>query len=238
MELIEFKNIFKEKSKKTNINISDENIEKLYKYMNILLEWNNKMNLTAITDEKDIIVKHFLDSLTILEYIKENSTIIDIGTGAGFPGIPIAINSNAKITLVDSLNKRVNFLNEVKNQLNLENINNIHGRAEEIGKQKEHREMYDIAVSRAVAPMNILLEYLLPLVKVGGICICMKGPNVNEELEFSKKALKELGGKIKNNINIKFEDESIKRNLVFIEKIKKTPNKYPRKPGTPKKEPL
>lgn len=238
MELIEFKNIFKEKSKKININISDENIEKLYKYMNILLEWNNKMNLTAITDEKDIIVKHFLDSLTILEYIKENSTIIDIGTGAGFPGIPIAINSNAKITLVDSLNKRVNFLNEVKNQLNLENINNIHGRAEEIGKQKEHREMYDIAVSRAVAPMNILLEYLLPLVKVGGICICMKGPNVNEELEFSKKALKELGGKIKNNINIKFEDESIKRNLVFIEKIKKTPNKYPRKPGTPKKEPL
>ena len=238
MELIEFKNIFKEKSKKININISDENIEKLYKYMNILLEWNNKMNLTAITDEKDIIVKHFLDSLTILEYIKENSTIIDIGTGAGFPGIPIAINSNAKITLVDSLNKRVNFLNEVKNQLNLENINNIHGRAEEIGKQKEHREMYDIAVSRAVAPMNILLEYLLPLVKVGGICICMKGPNVNEELEFSKKALKELGGKIKNNINIKFEDESIKRNLVFIEKIKKTPNQYPRKPGTPKKEPL
>ena len=180
MEFNEFEELFKEKENEININISVENVEKFYKYMKSLIEWNEKINLTAITDEEEIIEKHFIDSLTILKYIKDGYTIIDVGTGAGFPGLPIAISSRAEVTLLDSLNKRVNFLNSISTELGLNNVNSIHGRAEEMGANQKYREKYDVAVSRAVAPMNVLVEYLLPFVKTGGICICMKGPKADE----------------------------------------------------------
>ena len=238
MELSEFKSFFEEKIRNKEYIVSSENVELFYNYMKLLIEWNKKINLTAIVEEKEIIEKHFLDSLTILNFIKDNDKVIDVGTGAGFPGIPIAIASNATITLLDSLNKRINFLEEVKKELNLLNITNIHGRSEEIAQKEEYRENYDVAVSRAVAPMNVLVEYLLPFVKVGGKCICMKGPNVKEELDNSRNAIEKLGGKISDIINIKLDEENMERNLVIIEKIKKTAYKYPRKPGIPKKEPL
>ena len=238
MKYNEFKLIFENKEKEIDINVSDENIKKLYEYMTILLDWNEKINLTAITNVDEIIEKHFIDSLTILRYIKDSDKVIDVGTGAGFPGIPLAINSNANLTLLDSLNKRINFLEEVKNTLGLINVQNIHGRAEEVARQKNHREMYDVAVSRAVAPMNILVEYLLPFVKVGGICICMKGPNASEEISNANNAINLLGGKYIDQINIKLKNGEIDRNLIIIKKINNISNKYPRKPGVPTKQPL
>lgn len=238
MKYEEFKLIFADKEKEINLNISDENIKKLYEYMMLLLEWNEKINLTAITDESEIIEKHFIDSLTILKYIKDSDKVIDVGTGAGFPGIPLAINCGANITLLDSLNKRINFLQEVKEKLDLTNIQNIHGRAEEVGRQKEHREIYDVAVSRAVAPMNILVEYLLPFVKVGGVCICMKGPNASDEISNANNAINLLGGKLIDKVNIKLNGGELNRNLIVIKKINNISGKYPRKPGMPAKQPL
>ena len=164
--------------------------------------------------------------------------MIDIGTGAGFPGIPIAIlNNNINITLLDSLNKRINFLNIIIQKLELDNVITIHGRAEDIAKLKTHREKYDIVTSRAVAPFNILLEYMLPFNKVNGKTISMKGSNI-EEIENSSKALNELGGKINNIEKIFLPYTEIQRNIIIVNKIKETPNKYPRKAGVPKKEPL
>ena len=238
MKYEEFKLIFADKEKEINLNISDENIKKLYEYMMLLLEWNEKINLTAITDESEIIEKHFIDSLTILKYIKDSDKVIDVGTGAGFPGIPLAINCGANITLLDSLNKRINFLQEVKEKLDLTNIQNIHGRAEEVGRQKEYREIYDVAVSRAVAPMNILVEYLLPFVKVGGVCICMKGPNASDEISNANNAINLLGGKLIDKVNIKLNGGELNRNLIVIKKINNISGKYPRKPGMPAKQPL
>ena len=236
MEYKEFETIFMEKAKECDINV--KNLEKFYHYMKLLLDWNEKINLTAITKPEDIIEKHFLDSLTIQKYIKENEKVIDVGTGAGFPGIPLAICNEFNITLLDSLNKRVNFLNDVKEKLKLNNVQNIHGRAEEIAQDLKYREKFDIATSRAVAPMNVLIEYLLPFVKIGGICICMKGPNVKEEMLNIDKVVKLLGGSIQNIENIKLLDGKIERNIVIIKKEMQTPKKYPRKVGTPSKSPL
>lgn len=221
-----------------NIKMTENQIEKFYIYMKTLLEWNKKINLTAIEDEDEIILKHFIDSLTIQKYIKDAKNLIDIGTGAGFPGIPIAIlNNNINITLLDSLNKRINFLNIIIQKLELYNVITIHGRAEDIAKLKTHREKYDIVTSRAVAPFNILLEYMLPFNKVNGKTISMKGSNI-EEIENSSKALNELGGKINNIEKIFLPYTEIQRNIIIVNKIKETPNKYPRKAGVPKKEPL
>lgn len=230
----------KMKSLSSNINIemTENKIEKFYIYMTQLLEWNKKMNLTAIEDEDEIILKHFIDSLTINEYIKDAKSMIDIGTGAGFPGIPIAIiNNNINITLLDSLNKRINFLNNIIQKLELNNVIAIHGRAEDIAKLETYREKFDIVTSRAVAPFNILLEYMLPFNKVNGKSISMKGSNI-EEIENSNKALNELGGKIESIEKINLPKTDVQRNIIIIEKIKKTPDKYPRKAGIPKKEPL
>lgn len=236
MELIEFREKILEKSNKINVELSREQVEEFYKYMELMVEWNKKMNLTAITEPNEVIEKHFIDCLTIMPYIKENSTIIDVGTGAGFPGIPLKIaDSSLDITLLDSLNKRINFLNEVISKVNLENIVAIHGRAEEYVKEK--REKYDIAVSRAVAELPTLLEYLLPYVKVGGKCICMKGPKAQEEIDKSKKALHILGGKIEKVENIKIKEE-MERNIIIISKIAHTPSKYPRNAGKPSKDPI
>ena len=234
-----FEKIFLELANKININLTEEQIDKFYKYMKLLLEWNEKINLTAITDENEIVLKHFVDSLTVLKYIKEDDKIIDVGTGAGFPGIPMAIMMpNTKITLLDSLNKRINFLNEVIKELNLKNVETIHSRSEDCGKDILYREKYDISIARAVANLSTLSEYLLPFVKIDGKMICMKGSEVEEELNNSKYAIKELGGEISLQDEFCLPDTDIKRNIIVIKKIKYTPKLYPRKAGLPSKEPL
>lgn len=230
---------FKEKMGKKCPELTVLKQEQFEKYKDLLLEWNEKINLTAITEEDDIILKHFIDSMTILKHIDENSSIVDVGTGAGFPGIPIKIaNPSINVTLVDSLNKRLIFLEEVIKNLNLEKIKTVHSRAEEFGQNKNYREKFDIATSRAVANLSVLVEYLLPLVKVGGKCICMKGSDIEEELQNSKDAIKTLGGQIEKVEEFTLPESDIKRNIIVIKKIKQTPNKYPRKPGVPSKNPL
>ena len=220
-------------------NIDSSKKEKFDKYLELLQEWNNKINLTAITDKDGIELKHFYDSLTISEYIKPNSSLIDVGTGAGFPGIPLKIKDESiKLTLLDSLNKRLLFLEEVEKELKLENVENVHGRAEDIGQEKNFREKFDYATSRAVARLSVLVEYLLPFVKLGGYCICMKGPNIEEELKDAEKAIKVLGGEIEKIDNFKLENDENERNIIIIKKIKNTPKQYPRKAGIPTKEPI
>lgn len=222
-----------------HISLSEEQTEKFFNYMQLLLEWNEKINLTAITEPKEILQKHFIDSLTIYPYLTEKSTIIDVGTGAGFPGIPLKIvNPNHTVVLLDALNKRLNFLQEVIKQLELKEIKTIHARAEEGAKNKQYREMFDIAISRAVAPLNVLVEYVLPFVKIGGRCIAMKGNNAKEEIQNSQKAIEVLGGEIEKIEKFKLPNSEIERTVILIKKIKKTPEKYPRKAGTPSKEPL
>ena len=191
MEFDEFSKYLEEYGKQMNLRFSVKQEENFFRYMNLLIEWNQKINLTAIIEPKDIILKHFVDSMTINKYLEEDANIIDVGTGAGFPGIPIKIsNQKVNVTLLDSLNKRINFLNTVVDELKLENINCIHGRAEEFARMKQRRESYDIATSRAVANLNVLVEYLLPFVKIGGSCICMKGPNIEDEIEYIKNTMK------------------------------------------------
>ena len=236
MYISTFSKELKDKANKIDSILDENKIDKFYRYMNLLIEWNKKVNLTAIIEPSEIILKHFIDSLTIAKYIKDKERVIDVGTGAGFPGIPISIvKEDVNITLLDSLNKRILFLNEVIKFLNLKQIEAVHGRVEEFAKKE--RESYDIATSRAVAPLNILLEYLLPLVKVGGKCICMKGSNV-EEIEEAQNALKVLGGKVEKIEKITLPKSDIMRNIIIIRKVKNTPVKYPRKAGTPSKNPI
>lgn len=224
---------------KEYMDIDNVSAEKFAVYMELLREWNEKINLTAITDEKGILVKHFFDSCSISEFVGNNSKIIDVGTGAGFPGLPLKIvNDTLNLTLVDSLNKRINFLNEVKNKLGLKNVETVHGRAEDVGIDNKYREKYDFAVSRAVAELRILVEYLLPLVKVGGKVIAMKGPNIDEEVENSKKAVKLLGGEIERIESFRLGNTDNERTIIIIKKIKNTESKYPRKAGIPRKNPL
>ena len=235
----EFNEKIRESLKELNIELSEKQLNQFYNYMNILIEWNKVMNLTNITETEEIIQKHFVDSLTILKSIKENDSIIDVGTGAGFPGIPIKIAfPETRITLLDSLNKRIKFLEEVINKLELKNIETIHGRAEEVAHNKKYREKYDIAIARAVAPLNVLSEYLLPFVKIGGYAICMKGVKGKEEAEEGKNAIKILGGKITNSREFNLPNTEMARIIIEIEKIKNTEKKYPRKAGTPTKMPL
>lgn len=239
MEKEAFFNKLKEQAEQIEVQLNKQQLEKFYSYMNLLIEWNEKINLTAIIEPEEIIQKHFVDSLTISKYVGDNDSIIDVGTGAGFPGIPLKITKEStNITLLDALNKRLNFLNEVINQNDLKNIQTIHFRAEEVGKNKTYREKFDVATSRAVAALNILAEYMLPLVKVGGKCICMKGSNVAEEIENSKNAIKILGGEIEKIEEFELPNSDINRTIVIIKKVKETPAKYPRKAGTPAKKPL
>ena len=234
MEYKEFEKEILENSKEINVIITEDEIKSLYQYMKLMLEWNKIINLTAITDEKEVILKHFIDSISINKYIKEANKIMDIGTGAGFPGIPLKIlNKDIEFILVDSLNKRINFLGEVKKELLLDKIELLHARAEELAKNRKYRESVDIVVSRAVARLRVLAEYMLPFVQENGLCICMKGPNIEEELE----ELDILGGKIENIEHIILPGD-LERNIILIRKVKKTPEKYPRKAGIPVKQPL
>lgn len=236
---MEYENFRKEFIKYNKLFAIPENeIEKFYQYMKLLLEWNEKINLTAITDESEIIRKHFIDSLTISKLIKEDTNVVDVGTGAGFPGMPLAITKKVKVTLVDSLNKRINFLNIVKESIELDNVNTVHGRAEEVGQNEKYREKFDYAVSRAVAPINVLLEYMLPLVKVGGYCLCMKGPKVIDEMQGIENVVEKLGGKYIKLEELEIPGEESRKNVIIIKKVESTNKKYPRKPGTPAKQPL
>lgn len=242
MKIINFKETLKEEANKINISLNDNILNQLEMYKNILLEWNEKINLTAITDDYEFIMKHFIDCLEIVKYIDINKKVIDVGTGAGFPGIVIAIFFEGKlnITLLDALNKRINFLQEVINMLKLSNITLVHGRAEECAKMKEYREKYDTVVSRAVANLPVLLEYEIPYVKVGGNCLIMKGDNVDIEIEKANKAFGILNCKIINRYkyNYTVNEEMYNRVILDIKKTRETSNKYPRNNGQIKKNPL
>lgn len=229
-----------EEAKKQNITLTSGQAEQLIRYYEMLIEKNKVMNLTAITDFDEVITKHFIDSLSIIRIFNLNQAIkvIDVGTGAGFPGIPLKIAfPNLDITLMDSLNKRVNFLNEVISELGMSGIEAIHGRAEDLGRSSSHREQYDLSVSRAVANLSTLAEYCLPFVKVKGTFVSYKGINLGEELEAAQKPVKTLGGRIKefNEFSL---NEMMGRSFIVIEKIGRTPDKYPRTAGKPAKEPL
>ena len=241
------KDAFKENLKELNIELNNVQMEAFDEYYRTLLEWNEVMNLTAITDYEEVLLKHYVDSLAINKAIGEVSNwnlnnkikVIDIGTGAGFPGIPLKIVfDNLDIVLLDSLNKKVNFLNEVVAKLNLSNIKAIHGRAEDYAKDFSYRESFDLCVSRAVSNLATLSEYCLPYVKVGGAFISYKSGEIDAELEESEKAIKMLGGKILKVEKMTLPGSTIERSFVIIEKVKKTINIYPRKAGLPAKEPL
>ena len=223
------------------IDISDAQSQQFLQYYEMLIEKNKVMNLTAITEFDDVVMKHFIDSLIITKYLDFNNvrSMIDIGTGAGFPGIPLKIVfPDVKVTLMDSLNKRIDFLNEVIERLKLNNISAVHERAETLGHNEKFREKYDLCVSRAVANLSVLSEYTIPFVKAGGYFAAYKGSDIDKEVDESKKAISILGGTLENIYSYKLPDNISSRSIILIKKTKPTGKKYPRKPGTPKKEPL
>ncbi|MEL7649532.1 MAG: 16S rRNA (guanine(527)-N(7))-methyltransferase RsmG [Sedimentibacter sp.] len=227
--------------KQLKLPYSTEIENKFIKYRDLLKEWNKKINITSIDDDEEIYVKHFLDSILLLcpETALEKKSIIDVGTGGGFPGYPLKIaNDNYSVTLLDSLRKRIDFLEEVSRSLNLKNVEFIHGRAEDFGQNPGYREKYDICVSRAVAPLNVLSEYCLPFVKVGGYFAAYKSENISKEISDSEKAIAKLGGRISEVKEVSLPGSDIVRKIVIIEKTEKTDAKYPRKAGKPAKDPL
>jgi len=230
---------FKQGLEKLNLSLTDEQIKQFLTYYELLIEKNKVMNLTAITEYEEVIEKHFLDSISLCQVydLTKPVKILDLGTGAGFPGVPLKIAfPEVEITLADSLNKRIKFLDEVVRTLGLEKVTTIHARAEELARNKAHREAYDLVVSRAVANLSTLGEYCIPFVKMNGSFISYKSGEIEVEVETAKKAVKILGGQLKNVY--KFDLSEQKRSFVIIEKVKTTPKTYPRKAGTPSKEPL
>ncbi len=223
------------------IDITKDKLEKLKRYKELVLEWNQKFNLTAITEDEEFDIKHFYDCLLPLKEseIKDAKSVIDIGTGAGFPGIPLAIMMpDTNFMLLDSLKKRIGFLEFIIEDLGLKKVNAIHARAEELGREEKYREKYDICISRAVASLNTLSEYCIPFVKVGGHFISMKGSSGMDEVKEAKNAIDILGAKLKAAKEYELIDGDHKRFLVIIEKLKNTPKKYPRAGGKPKSKPL
>ena len=203
-----------------------------------ILEWNDKINVTAIIDEREFIRKHFIDSLTVCSNIADGESVIDVGTGAGFPGVPIKIvKENSKVTLIDSVNKKLNVIRNISEEINLQNLEIIHTRAEDLANKEEYREKFDVVTTRAVSNFSTIVEYMLPFIKVGGKAICMKGPNFKEELETSKKAIDVLGGEI-SSIRTEIISEDFERNIIIIKKVKNTPKKFPRGQGKPLREPI
>ncbi len=226
---------------KLGITLSNEQLEQFLIYYEMLVEWNEKMNLTAITDFQDVMKKHFVDSVSLIKAydVTKSVSIIDVGTGAGFPGLALKIAfPQLRITLLDSLNKRILFLDAVIDKLNLSDVETIHGRAEDFAKPGKLREKFDLCVSRAVANLSTLSEYCLPFVKKGGMFISYKSEKISEEFEMAENAISFLGGRVKNQVEFTLPDSDIYRNLFVIEKIKETPKKFPRKAGLPSKEPL
>lgn len=228
--------------RKIGVQLNDQQVQQFIKFHELLVEWNSFMNLTGITEYEEVVMKHFVDSLAIVN-VKDLSTgtpkVIDMGTGAGFPGLPLKIAfPNIQMVLADSLNKRVKFLNEVINQLGLTGITAVHGRAETLGKNPEYREQFDYCVSRAVANMAVLSEYCLPFVKVGGTFIPYKSGTVEEELNQAKHAIFLLGGKTKECKYFSLPDTDIQRAIICVDKVVNTPKRYPRTDGKPAKEPL
>lgn len=236
-----FYNIMKKASDDVNMEFNEEKYNKFIKYMRLVQEWNEKINLTAITEDEEFVKKHFIDCIKAFksDEIKSAKTLIDVGTGAGFPGVPIAImRDDLEVTLLDSLNKRINFLNLVVKELDLKNVKTIHSRAEDGARKVELRESFDVATSRAVANMAVLSEFCLPYVKVGGNFVALKGPAIEEELKNSTNALGVLGGKLKHVIEVTIEDTDLKHNIVVVSKKKECPKSYPRKAGIITKKPI
>lgn len=232
---------FDNELEKMNIRLTDDQKSQFDLYYELLIEWNRVMNLTGITDYDEVNLKHFTDSLTISRIIDmaQINTLIDVGTGAGFPGIPIKIAfPHIKVYLLDSLNKRIKFLNEVIKKLGLKNIYAFHGRAEDFAKDRQYREKFDVCVSRAVANLSTLSEYCIPFVKTGGYFVSYKGGDSDEEVVRSENAITLLGGEIENTDRFFLPDTDMGRTLIKIRKRKSTPNRYPRKAGIPSKEPL
>ncbi|WMJ82475.1 16S rRNA (guanine(527)-N(7))-methyltransferase RsmG [Clostridium sp. MB40-C1] len=223
------------------LELDEEKYNQFIQYKDLLKEWNEKVNLTAIKEDEEIIKKHFIDSMKIFQFhpLKNSKKIIDIGTGGGFPGIPMKIiRPDIDIVLLDSLRKRINVLDDILYKIGIDDVITMHGRAEEYGVREEHREQYDAVVSRAVANLAVLSEFCIPYVKVGGYFVAMKGPSVDEEIENAKKAVSILGGKIEGIIEVDIEGSDLNHNLVIVKKVKNTPRKYPRKAGMITKNPL
>ena len=239
MNFDEFKDKFiKELSILNNdINLSDDVLKNFYDYMNGIISWNDKINVTAIVDPDEFIVKHFIDSITINEIVENKGKLLDIGTGAGFPGVPIKLlNDKLSVTLIDAVNKKLNVIRDVSKDMNIDNLEIIHSRAEDLARDKNYREQYDYVTTRAVSNLSTILEYMIPFLKVNGIAICMKGPNYKEEIDEAKNTFKVLGIKLKEVKKYMFEGQE--RNVLIIEKLKKTDEKFPRGGGKPLKEPL
>jgi 16S rRNA (guanine527-N7)-methyltransferase len=223
------------------INLSPQQLEQYEQYYQLLVEWNEKMNLTAITEKNEVYLKHFFDSITAGFYFDftKKMTVCDVGAGAGFPSIPLKIAfPNLHVTIVDSLNKRINFLEHLAKELKLEDVRFIHDRAETFGQNKDYREQFDVVTARAVARLSVLSELCLPLVKKDGMFVAMKAASAKEEIETAKKAIQTLGGKLVRQVNFALPIENSDRTIIFIQKEKNTPKQYPRKPGTPNKQPI
>ncbi|WP_378956910.1 16S rRNA (guanine(527)-N(7))-methyltransferase RsmG [Pelosinus sp. sgz500959] len=236
-----FKDIIRRVACEYGLTLTDGQVEDFNTYFELLVEWNEKVNLTAITAPQDVAVKHMIDSLSCYEpsIFKKGARIIDVGTGAGFPGLPLKIfRPDLKLTLFDSLNKRILFLQAVANALGIMDINFVHSRAEDGGKNKQLREQYDIAVSRAVARLNVLCEWCLPFVAVGGFFIALKGSQYSLEVDEARGALELLGGEIVKVENVKLPGLDDVRAVIYIKKVRKTPLSYPRRPGMAEKNPL
>lgn len=233
--------IFEKKINELGIVLSEVQKKQFDQFYDLLVEWNKVMNLTGITEYEEVNEKHFIDSLSIVKAVDMEKvyTVIDVGTGAGFPGIPLKIAfPHLKIVLLDSLNKRIKFLNEVIDQLGLKDISTIHGRAEDYAKQMEYRERFDLCVSRAVANLSTLSEYCIPYVQVGGMFIPYKSGEIDEEVVQAKKAVHLLGGKLEDVVKFQLPESEISRSFVKIKKVNSTTKKYPRKSGLPAKEPI
>ena len=238
---MKFWDLMRKAAEEVEIDLTEEQYNQFIKYMRLVQEWNEKINLTAITEDEEVIKKHFIDCMKAFKStpIRNAETIIDVGTGAGFPGVPIAIlNPKCKVTLLDSLNKRINFLNIVVSELNLKNVTTIHSRAEDGARKPELREKFDVATSRAVANMAVLSEFCMPYVKKGGFFVALKGPAIEEEISNSGNAINILGGKLNQIIEVSIEDTDLKHNIVEVEKISNCPKNYPRKAGIVNKKPL